>query len=221
MSRKSRLLPALLAIAIALPIAAHAAALPTTTTLTLSSQAVSWHTPVKLTAQVTFTTGGGPVTGGTITFCDLSGPYTRCEDSAIVGTVQVTAAGGQINVIPAITVTGPHKYTAIFSGTSAAAQSTSTAQTLNVTGLYPTTTSISATGNPSGYQLTATVVGYANQPPTLSGKADAEQAHVDYCGSARRARAAAECRGRATRFPHPQKRARRNRPCDKTGDCRD
>jgi Bacterial Ig-like domain (group 3)/FG-GAP-like repeat len=169
MSRNFRLLPALLAIAIALPIAAHAAALPTTTTLTLSSQAVSWHTPVKLTAQVTFTTGGGPVTGGTITFCDLSGPYTRCEDSAIVGTVQVTAAGGQINVIPAITVTGPHKYTAIFSGTSAAAQSTSTAQTLNVTGLYPTTTSISATGNPSGYQLTATVVGYANQPPTLSG----------------------------------------------------
>jgi hypothetical protein len=169
MSRKSRLLPALLAIAIALPIAAHAAALPTTTTLTLSSQAVSWHTPVNLTAQVTFTPGGAQVTGGTVTFCDLSGPYTRCEDSAIVGTAQVTAAGAQISIVPAISVTGPHRYTAIFSGTSTAAQSTSAAQTLTVTGLYPTTTSIAATGNPSGYQLTATVVGYANQPPTLSG----------------------------------------------------
>ena len=88
MSRNSRLLPALLAIAIALPIAAHAAALPTVTTLTLSSSSVSWHKAVRLTAQVT--AGGAPVTGGTVTFCDLSGPYTRCEDSAIVGKAQIT-----------------------------------------------------------------------------------------------------------------------------------
>jgi len=169
MSRNSRLLPTLLAIAIAPPITAHAAALPTTTTLTLSSQAVPWHTPVKLTAQVTLTAGGAPVTGGSVTFCDLSGPYTRCEDSAIVGRAQLTAAGAQINIIPPITATGPHKYTAMFSGTNAAASSTSAAQTLTVTGLYPTTTAIAATGNPSGYQLTATVVGYSNQPPTLSG----------------------------------------------------
>jgi hypothetical protein len=169
MSRNYRLLPTLLAIAIAPPITAHAAALPTTTTLTLSSQAVPWHTPVQLTAQVTLTAGGAPVTEGTVTFCDLSGPYTRCEDSAIVGSTQVTAAGAQINIIPAITATGPHKYTAMFSGTNAAASSTSSAQTLTVTGLYPTTTAIAATGNPSGYQLTATVVGFSNQPPTLSG----------------------------------------------------
>ena len=167
MSRNSGLLPALLAIASALPIAAHAAALPTATTLTLSSPSVSWRTPVKLTAQVT--AGGAPVTEGTVTFCDLSGPYTRCEDSAIVGKAQITSAGAQINIIPAI---GTHKYTAIFngiSGTNAAAPSPSAAQTLTVTGLYPTATSIAASGNPSGYQLTATVVGFANQPPTLSG----------------------------------------------------
>ena len=164
MSRNSRLLPAFLAVAIALPIAVHAAALPTVTTLTLSSPSVSWHTPVQLTAQVT--AGGAPVTAGTVTFCDLSGPYTRCEDSAIVGKAQITGAGAQINIIPAI---GTHKYTAIFNGTNAAAASTSAPQTLTVTGLYPTTTSIAASGNPSGYQLTATVVGFANQPPTLSG----------------------------------------------------
>jgi hypothetical protein len=170
MSRNSGLLPALLAIAIFPPIAAHAAALPTTTTLTLSSQAVSWRTTVNLTAQVTFTAGGAPVTGGTVTFCDLSGPYTLCEDSGIVGKAQITSAGAQINIIPAI---GNHKYTAIFNGTNAAATSTSAAQALSVTGLYPTTTSIAASGNPSGYQLTATVVGFANYPPlqfpTLSG----------------------------------------------------
>jgi hypothetical protein len=164
MSRNSRLLPALLAVAIALPIAAHAAALPTVTTLTLSSSSVSWHKPVRLTAQVT--AGGSPVTGGTVTFCDLSGPYTRCEDSALVGNAQITGAGAQINIIPTI---GAHKYTAIFGGTSAAAGSTSSAQTLLVNGLYPTTTAIAATGNPNGYHLTATVVGFSNQPPTLSG----------------------------------------------------
>src|SRR5271156_6977028 len=123
MSRNSRLLPAFLAVAIALPIAVHAAAPPTVTTLTLSSPSVSWHTPVKLTAQVT--AGGAPVAAGTVTFCDLSGPYTRCEDSAIVGKAQITGAGAQINIIPAI---GTHKYTAIFngiSGTNAAAPSPS------------------------------------------------------------------------------------------------
>src|SRR5580693_4399063 len=139
MSRNSGLLPALLAIAIAPPIAAHAAALPTATTLTLSSPSVSWHTPVQLTAQVA--ASGAPVTAGTVTFCDLSGPYTRCEDSAIVGKAQLTGAGAQINIIPAI---GTHKYTALFNGTTAAAPSTSAAQTLTVTGLYPTTTSIAA-----------------------------------------------------------------------------
>ena len=57
----------------------------------------------------------------------------------------------------------------MFTGTAAAAASTSTAQTLTVTGLYPTTTAIAATGNPSGYDLTATVVGYSNHPPLLTG----------------------------------------------------
>jgi hypothetical protein len=164
MSRNTRLLPALLAIANALPIAAHAAALPTVTTLTLSAPSVAWHTPVSLTAQVT--AGGAPVAEGTVTFCDLSGLYTRCEDSAIVGKAQITGAGAQIKIVPAI---GTHRYTATFNPTNAALASTSAGQTLTVTGLYPTTTSIAASGNPSGYQLTATVVGFANHPPLLSG----------------------------------------------------
>jgi Bacterial Ig-like domain (group 3)/FG-GAP-like repeat len=170
MGRNSRLiLSALLAFAATMPIAAPAATPPTVTTLTLSSPSVSWHAHVRLTAQVT--AGGAPVTEGTVTFCDLSGPYTLCEDSAIVGKAQITSAGAQINIIPAI---GTHKYTAVFNGTNAAAASTSAFRTLPVTGLYPTITAIAATGNPSSYALTATVVGYASQPPGLAGSVSFE-----------------------------------------------
>ena len=72
----------------------------------------------------------------------------------------------KLKFFPAI---GVHSYKAVFSATATAATSSSTAQTLTVTGLYPTTTAIGATGNPSGYQLTATVVGFASNPPLLTG----------------------------------------------------
>src|SRR6202789_3377847 len=175
MGRNSRLISsALLAFATTLPIAAHAASPPTVTTLTLSSPSVSWHAHVRLTAQVT--AGGAPVTEGTVTFCDLSGPYNLCEDPAIVGKAQITNAGAQINITPAI---GAHKYTAIFKGTNAAAASTSAFRTLAVTGLYPTITAIAATGNPSGYALTSTVVGYASQPPVLTGSVTFQDTTAD------------------------------------------
>jgi hypothetical protein len=164
MSRNSRLLSAFLAIAALAPIAAQAAPVSTVTTLTLSSSSIAWHVPVTLTAQVT--ANGAPVTTGTVTFCNASGLYARCEDSAIVGKAQIVGSSAQINIVPSI---GAHQYTAIFNATDAAAASTSAAQSLTVTGLYPTTTSIAASGNPSGYQLTATVVGFANHPPLLSG----------------------------------------------------
>ena len=93
-------------------------------------------------------------------------PQPRCEDAAVVGKAQLTAGTAKLKYIPGI---GTHKYTAVFTGTAAAAASTSSVQTLTVTGLYPTTTAIAATGNPSGYDLTATVVGYANHPPVMAG----------------------------------------------------
>jgi hypothetical protein len=147
-----------------LAMAAQAAPLPTTTTLTLSSSSVASPAKVMLTASVT--AGGAPVTAGFITFCDVTGLYPLCEDSAVVGRAQLNGATATFSLIPAI---GSHKYTAMFTGTTAAAPSTSSAQSLTVTGLYPTTTAIAATGNPSGYGLTATVVGYANHPPLLAG----------------------------------------------------
>jgi FG-GAP-like repeat/Bacterial Ig-like domain (group 3)/FG-GAP repeat len=144
--------------------AAYAAPLPTTTTLTLSSSSVA--SPAKVTLTASVTAGGAPVTTGSITFCDVTGLYPLCEDAAVVGKAQVNGATATFSFIPGI---GSHKYTAIFNGTTAAAPSTSSAQSLTVTGLYPTTTAIAATGNPSGYGLTATVVGYANHPPLLAG----------------------------------------------------
>jgi hypothetical protein len=148
--------------AVTLPNTAHAAAVPSATTLVLSSPSVASLTAVTLTASVV--AGGAPVANGSVTFCDASAQ--RCEDSAIVGTAQLTAGTAKFKFIPPI---GIHKYTAVFTGTAAATASTSSVQTLTVTGLYPTTTAIAATGNPSGYDLTATVVGYANHPPVMAG----------------------------------------------------
>jgi hypothetical protein len=149
--------------ACSLATAAHAAPV-TTTTLAISSPSVASPTAVTLTASVT--ANGAAVTVGTVTFCDASAQY--CEDSAVVGRAQLTPQAGTatLKLIPAI---GSHTYTAMFNGTTAAAASTSSAQSLTVSGLYPTTTAIAATGNPSGYGLTATVVGFANHPPSLAG----------------------------------------------------
>jgi hypothetical protein len=162
-SRSSTLLwPTLLAVAATLAPAAQAAAVATVTTLAVSSSTVASPAPVTLTATVTG--GGAAVAAGSITFCDASATY--CEDAAIVGKAQLVAGSAQIKFTPAI---GVHTYKAVFSATTAAAASTSAPQTLTVNGLYPTTTAIAATGNPSGYTLTATVVGYANHPPVMAG----------------------------------------------------
>jgi hypothetical protein len=154
-------LSALLTVACSLTAAAQAALPSTTTTLTLSSSSVASPAEVILTAKVA---GIPALSPGTVTFCNASAPL--CEDTAILGKVQLVAGTATLRIIPAI---GSHTYKAIFNGTTAAVASTSTTQTLTVTGLYPTTTAIAATGNPSGYGLTATVVGFASQPPVLAG----------------------------------------------------
>jgi hypothetical protein len=161
--RNTRLLLSAL-MAVTLPNAAQAAAVPTATTLVLSSPTVASPTAVTLTASVVVVAGGAPVANGSVNFCDASALH--CEDSAIVGKAELNAGTAKLKFIPGI---GTHKYTAIFTGTATASGSTSNVQTLTVTGLYPTTTAIAATGNPSGYDLTATVVGYANHPPVLAG----------------------------------------------------
>jgi Bacterial Ig-like domain (group 3)/FG-GAP-like repeat len=154
----------LLTASVALPrVALAAPQAVTTTTLTLSAPAVTSPAVVTLTANVT--ANSAPLTGtGIITFCDASRP--KCTDIAVLGTAQLIAGTAKLKIIPAI---GTHTYKAIFSSNGPAAGSTSPTVTLTVNGLYKTTTAIAATGNPSGYNLTATVVGYSSQPPVLAG----------------------------------------------------
>ncbi len=101
----------------------------------------------------TVKSGSTAVTTGTVKFCDASA--ASCTDIHLIGTTQLVSAGtATIRFIPGI---GSHNYKAVFVGTSAYAGSASSASALTVTGLYPTTTSISSSGNPGNYTLTATV----------------------------------------------------------------
>jgi hypothetical protein len=113
--------------------------------------------PTAVTITASVVAGGAPLTTGSVTFC--------CT-AAIVGRAQLNGGTAKLKFIPAI---GVHAYKVILNARATAAGSTSGAQTLTVTGLYPTTTAIAATGNPSGYDPTATVVGFANPPSLLSG----------------------------------------------------
>jgi hypothetical protein len=145
-----------------LGLAAQAAGVSTATTLTLSSGTVA--SPAAVTLTATVTAGGSAVTAGTVTFCDASA--AECQNTSIVGTGQINGNAAIIKIVPAI---GVHTYKAIFNGTVTNAGSTSSTQTLTVSGQYPTSTSIAVSGSPSGYGLTATVVGVAGHPPLLSG----------------------------------------------------
>ena len=140
---------------------------PTTTTLALSDSSglLSSGSSVTAGTVVTFTAtviNTSPVTTGLVTFCDFA-TATYCDNSALIGTAQLTSAGTAIiSLVPGM---GNHSYVAVFNGTPygtpANAASTSSLQALTVTG-YRTTTSISASGSAGSYTLTGTVVGWGN-----------------------------------------------------------
>ena len=84
---------------------------PTITSLTLSSASVTKGTTVTLTAHVT--ASGAAVHPGTVTFCNAAAPH--CEDTAILGTAQLTTNGTAklyLRLPP-----GTHSIKAIFSAT--------------------------------------------------------------------------------------------------------
>jgi hypothetical protein len=137
----------------------------TTTTLTLSSATVTSGTMITLSAAVT--TGlSTTVSLGLVTFCDATAAH--CLNSAILGTAQLTSAGTAVlRLIPGI---GTHQYTAVFNGTNSYSSSSSTAQSLSVTGTYTTGTTLTSTGTAGNYTLAATVVGNGGftQSPTAA-----------------------------------------------------
>jgi Bacterial Ig-like domain (group 3) len=100
----------------------------TTMTLTPSSSSVTSGTVVTFTASVS--NNGSPITTGQVTFCDATATYR--EDSAIIGTAQLTSVGtAAIKLVPGI---GSHSYKAVFHSTTTNPGSTSTAQSVTVTG---------------------------------------------------------------------------------------
>jgi hypothetical protein len=140
----------------------------TSTTLTVTSDGttvttVSTGSVVTLTASVT--AGTAPVTPGLVKFCDAAVAF--CEDIHIVGNAQLTAAGTvSVKFRPGI---GSHSYKAVFVGTNSYAPSASSSVPLTVTGLYPTSTTYSATGGLGSYNVTATVTGTGLYSPAQSG----------------------------------------------------
>jgi Bacterial Ig-like domain (group 3)/FG-GAP-like repeat/FG-GAP repeat len=117
---------------------------------------------IELTATVT--ANGAPVAPGQVEFCDATVDY--CTDIHLLGVAQLSAAGtATITLIPAV---GPHSYKAVFLGTNTDQGSSSSVSTLAVTPpvLYPTTTDLTASGNPGDYTLTATITGGHPVPPT-------------------------------------------------------
>ena len=122
---------------------------------------VNWGSLVTLTASVT--SGGSPVTSGLVNFCDSAATY--CGDVHLLGSAQLTSAGtASINLLP---LPGSHSYKAVFAGTAAVGGSSSAVGSLQVTGAYPTTTSLASSGAAGSYTLNATVNG--NGPQALTG----------------------------------------------------
>jgi hypothetical protein len=137
-------------------IVVNAVASATNLSITSNGSAVSTVAPgsaVTLAASVLV--GGVPLTSGQVNFCDASSTY--CTDIHLLGTAQLTSAGtALLTLIPG---PGSHSYEAVFAGTANGAISASSASTLTVTGLHPSSTALVLSGSAGNYTLTATVAG--------------------------------------------------------------
>ena len=136
----------------------------TTTTLAVTSAgtpvtSVASGTAVTLTATVS--AGSTALTNGQVKFCDASAAY--CADIHLLGTAQLTSAKtAALKFIPG---PGSHSYKAVFVGTYSDGTSSSNASALAVTASNASTTTITQSGNPGNYTLTATVAGQGSRPP--------------------------------------------------------
>jgi hypothetical protein len=114
-----------------------------------------------VTLMATLTSAGVPVSAGQVTFREASAPYL----GAVLGTVWVTRNGTATLKVPLRS--GTHNVEAVFTGTNAYAGTTSQVQPITVTSSpLTTTTSITSSGYPADYTLTATVVGNGALPIT-------------------------------------------------------
>jgi hypothetical protein len=119
-----------------------------TTTLTSSAASVPHGTIVTLTATVT--SGGKPVTLGTVNFCKSA--QAVCEDGALLRSVQLNASGTALLKL-ALPV-GTNSIKAVFAGTGRVKGSSSAAQSIIVTGTYTPVITATASGTPGNYTIT-------------------------------------------------------------------
>ena len=127
-------------------------------TTTLAITPVTGAQGVVFTLTATVVSGGQPVTGGEVNFLD---------GEMVVASAELVSATGVATYKTRSFTIGSHALTAMFTGTSAAAASATTAAvTLNVTGKYGTTTALTSTGVQGSYALTGTVDGLGLGSPT-------------------------------------------------------
>ena len=143
------------------------AASATSTTMTVTSAGIAVASVAQgatVTLTATVLAGSTPVTAGQVHFCDATA--THCTDIHLLATVELTSAGtAAFKFRPG---PGSHSYKAVFVATTANAGSSSVASPLSVNppAKLPTTTTITQSGNNSGYSLTATVYGNGSTAPT-------------------------------------------------------
>ena len=142
--------------------ALHAAGTATTTTLSVApSNTVAAGTPVTLTAAVT---NPAAVSAGSVVFCDAAA--LNCSGPAILGSVQLTAAGTA--TLRLTLGVGTHQIKAVFGHTNANLGSASSPQTIIVTGnaTYGTSMAIIAAGTPGNYTLSTQLTSFGRISPT-------------------------------------------------------
>jgi Bacterial Ig-like domain (group 3)/FG-GAP-like repeat len=142
----------------------------TTTTLAVTPGAsVSAGVPVTLTATVTFTSSvtSGPVTAGTVVFCNANAVH--CEDAAIIGTAQLTAAGSATTKVTlgvgAYSIFAAYQPD-LFPGSKSANQALTVTADANYFSFTSITASAPPSPPPSPYTLTGTVAAFGIAPPT-------------------------------------------------------
>jgi hypothetical protein len=142
--------------------AVHAAGTATTTALSVApGNTVTSGTPVTLSATVA---NPAPVVAGSVTFCDATAP--NCTGPAVLGSVQLTVSGtASIKLTLGV---GSHQIKAVFARTNANLGSSSSPQTILVTGnaTYATSMALTATGMPGNYTLSTQLTAFGQISPT-------------------------------------------------------
>jgi hypothetical protein len=158
-----------LAMAATMVSAAFAAPAPTTTTLTISATSVPYQTPIILTATVTSGgTPGTPVTAGLVLFCEATATF--CENNSALGVAQLTFPSATASLKIGSGPIGNHSYKAVFRANNSYASSTSNIVTYAVTGIYLSSTSVTASGTVGNYTLAGTVNGIGSLTTAPTGK---------------------------------------------------